>query len=477
VSKDRNVWILRAIVPIVVGVVIALIPAPSGLTRNAWYFFALFAAVIGAVITEPIPAAAVGLLGIVIAAAAGLVFTATSQSIGWALSGFSNTTVWLIFGAYMFALGYAKTGLGKRISLRLIKALGKRTLGLGYAIFVADLVLAPFTPSNTARTGGTIYPIIRNIPELYDSHPGDASARKLGSYIMYTALAATSVTSGMFLTAMAPNVLAVGLMGSLRKVTVQWLAWFWGFLPVGIILFLVTPFLVYKLYPPEIKVSPEAPNWASEELKKMGKVTGKEIALVLLVILALALWIGAAQYLDSSLVALLVVILMVILKIVNWDDILGYKQAYNVFIWFATLVTMADGLARVKFIDWVTSLVAPAVKGLPLYSAVVLMAAAFFLIHYFFASGTAHITALFPAFFAIAVTIPGVSPVTWGLLLAYTVGLTPMMTPYSSGPSPIYYGSGYIKPRDFWLYGTIFSLIFLGTYLIIGIPWLLSLNL
>jgi len=74
------------------------------------------------------------------------------------------------------------------------------------------------------------------------------------------------------------------------------------------------------------------------------------------------------------------------------------------------------------------------------------------------------------------VTIPGISPTMWGLILGYTVGLTPLMTPYSSGPSPIFYGSGFIKGRDFWLYGLIFSLIGLGIFLMIGVPWLLWLN-
>jgi L-tartrate/succinate antiporter len=71
----------------------------------------------------------------------------------------------------MFALGYEKTGLGRRIALLLVKAMGRKTLTLGYAVAIADTLLAPFTPSNTARSGGTIYPVIRNLPALYDSKP------------------------------------------------------------------------------------------------------------------------------------------------------------------------------------------------------------------------------------------------------------------------------------------------------------------
>jgi L-tartrate/succinate antiporter len=164
--------LLRVAIPLALGCIIALIPAPHDLNQNAWYFFALFAAVVAGLILEPIPAAAIGFLGVFLTASMDLVAATPEDSIRWALSGFSNSTVWLIFGAFMFAMGYEKTGLGKRLALALVKAMGKRTLGLGYAITFADLILAPFITSNTARSGGIVYPVVRNLPGLYDSFPG-----------------------------------------------------------------------------------------------------------------------------------------------------------------------------------------------------------------------------------------------------------------------------------------------------------------
>jgi L-tartrate/succinate antiporter len=476
IGTNKTRTISKWIIPVVIGILIALVPPPAGLASNAWYFFALFAAVIAGVITEPIPAAAVGLIGVAIGAISGLVVATPSGAVSWALGGFSNTTVWLIFAAYMFTVGYAKTGLGKRMALLLIKRLGKRTLGLGYAIALADLVLAPFTPSNTARSGGSIYPIISNMPGLYGSQPGETS-RKLGSYIMYTALATTCVTSSMFLTSLAPNVLAVGIINTTLKVPVQWMTWFLGFLPVGVVLFLLVPIILYKIYPPEIKSTPEAPKWASEQLNSLGKITRKETTLLALIILALALWIGGTQYLDATTTAVFVVALMVILGVVSWDDVIGHKQAWNVLVWFATLVTMADGLARVKFVDWITSLIAPALKGLNLVIAIILLVGVFYFIHYAFASITAHTTALLPVFLALAVKVPGLSPVAWALLFSYTFGIMGILTPYATGPSPIYYGSGYIKGKDFWVLGLILGILFFLVYVIVGVPWMLLLKL
>lgn len=165
------VW--KALVSIIVAIVILIVPSPEGLKLTAWYYFALFAAVIVGLILEPIPIAALGLIGVALAAALGLVEPKPGGAIRWGLAGFSNNTVWLIFGAFMFAMGYEKTGLGRRIALTLVKVLGGTTLGLGYAVALADLVLAPVTPSNTARTGGTIFPIVLNIPGLYASQPGE----------------------------------------------------------------------------------------------------------------------------------------------------------------------------------------------------------------------------------------------------------------------------------------------------------------
>jgi len=180
---------------VAVALIIALIPVPAGLAPHAWYFFAIFAGVIVGLVVEPFPGPAISLFGVTLATVlapwvlyspediARPGFNAVNAALTWALSGVGNSTVWLIFGAFMFALGYEKTGLGRRIALLLVRAMGRRTLTLGYAVTVADTLLAPFTPSTTARSAGTIFPVIRNLPPLYDSKPNDPSARKIGHRI------------------------------------------------------------------------------------------------------------------------------------------------------------------------------------------------------------------------------------------------------------------------------------------------------
>jgi len=157
--------------------------------------------------------------------------------------------------------------------------------------------------------------------------------------------------------------------------------------------------------------------------------------------------------------------------------VLTITPAWNVFIWSATLVTLAGGLAETKFVDWVAQSLAPTFSHRVAITAAVLLLGAFFLLHYLFASVTAHVSALFQVFLVIAVTIPGMSPLGWALLLAYSLGLMGILTPYGTGPSPIYYGCGYIKSKDFWILGLVMGALFFAIYILIALPWLAFLKI
>jgi L-tartrate/succinate antiporter len=475
----------RAGVPVLAGIVLAMIPAPQGLAPHAWHYFALFAAVILALITEPLPSAAVGFIGVTFAATFGLVFSPVqmadptfrfpAEALKWALAGFVNGTVWLIFAAFVFAMGYEKTGLGRRIALMLVKRLGGRTLGLGYAIALSDLALAPFTPSNTARSAGTIFPVIVCIPGLYGSGPGE-SARRIGSYLMWVAFAVTCVTSSMFITALAPNLLALELVRKATGIEITWAAWFIGFLPVGGPLLLLLPWLVYKLYPPEIRTSAEVPRWAGEELAKLGRITAREMIMAALVLIALGLWIAGGRVIDPTLVALVGISLMLIFAVVSWDDIVGNTAAWNVLVWFATLVVLADGLNKVGVVDWIGRAASSRLAGHSSIFAMTMLVGLFFVLHYMFASLVAHTTALLPVFVAAGAAMPGIPIRVFVMLLMFSLGIMGVLTPYATGPAPVYFASGYVARRDFWRLGLVFGLIFIGALLLVGVPYLSMTN-
>ena len=457
---------LKLFSPLIVLAILWFIPAPEGLTPNAWHFLAIFFAVVVGLIIEPVPAALVGFSAISLVAVLGLIGN-EKDSITWALSGFSNSVIWLIFAAFMFALGYKKTGLGRRVSLIMIKYMGKSSLGLGYAVAFSDLVLAPFMPSNTARSGGSVYPVAINIPQIFDSHP-DKDPRKLGAYISWVAIATTCVTSSMFLTALAPNLLAVDLIAKSSGHVITWAEWASVMLPLMIPLFLLTPWLTYVIYPPTQKKSPEAPAWATEELKTLGAITFKEYLMAGLATVALILWIFNKEFgVDSTTVAIAVVSIMVLADIITWDDLISNKAAFNVLIWFASLVAMASGLQKVGVLTWIGTNTQAMLSGMTPTALIVSLLVLFFILHYLFASVTAHVTALIPIFMAIAINL--LTPeqvVPFTIILAGSLGVMGIITPYATGPSPIWYGAGYISQGKWWALGAIFGAIYLAVIIL-----------
>lgn len=451
----------------------ALLPVPEGLPPNAWYFLCIFVGVVVGLIVEPVPAALVGLTGVSVVAVLGLVAPSATANRNWALSGFSNGVIWLIFAAFMFALGYQKTGLGKRISLLLIKYLGKNTMGLGYAVAFSDAILAPFMPSNTARSAGTIYPIVSNIPPMFNSLP-DNEPRKIGAYLTWVGIASTCVTSSMFLTALAPNLLAVDIIAQGTGITITWGAWAKVMLPAMLPLFLLTPWLAYVIYPPTQKSSPEAPTWATAELEKMGRITVKELMMLGYALAALIMWIFGKQIgINSTVAAVFILSLMVLTDIITWQDVITNKGAWNVLVWFATLVSMASGLKKAGVLKWIGDMVSVYLQGMPPSTVVIMLILLFFVLHYFFASTTAHTTALLPLFLAIATPlIPAAMLPKTALMLAASLGLMGIITPYATGPSPIWYGSGFISQARWWGLGAIFGIIYLAAMLILTMVYL-----
>jgi L-tartrate/succinate antiporter len=472
----------RVVTPIATAIALALIPAPAGLSQHAWNYFAVFAGIVAALVLEPLPSTAVGLIAITLTAllsrwtlfsTADLAkpgFNVASESVKWAFSGFASSTVWLVGGAFMLALGYQKTGLGRRIALLLVRALGNSSLSLGYAATFADTILAPFTPSNTARSAGTMFPVIINLPPLYDSSPNDPSARKIGGYILWVTFAASCITSSLFMTACAPNFLALDFIRKIAHVEISYKQWFFGAAPFAIPLLLALPVLAYLIYPPTVKKSPEIPAWAAKRLREMGPPTWGEIILAGLVLMAIVLWVFGADYVDAAVVAFIVVSLMLICRVVSWDDMARNHSAWTTITLLATLVAMADGLARTGFIKWFAEYIASHITGFPPTAVIVILVSTYFFSHYFFSSLTAHTTAMMPIMLGVGMGIPGLPADKLALALAMTTGLMGVISPYATGAALPYYNSGYITSAEFWRNGTIFGLIFLFALLTIGVP-------
>jgi DASS family divalent anion:Na+ symporter len=463
-GKNLSGRLIRGILVVLVGVIIWNLPVPAGVKPEAWHLLAIFVATIFGLILSPVPMGAVVIIGVMMTTLTGVL------KIGTALSGFANNTVWLVVAAFLIARGFITTGLGRRISYILIRAFGRKTLGLAYAISASDLILSPATPSNTARAGGIIYPIVRSLCSTFGSEPGE-TARKIGAYLMKVEFQTTVITSCLFMTAMAPNPLMVELSQKTANVTLTWGKWALIASVPGLLSLIIVPYLLYKIFPPEIKATPQAPEMAHRELEKMGPMKRTEKTMLVVFILILILWATAEwNKIDATVVAILGISIMLITGVIRWEDVLAEKGAWDALIWFGGLITMAGQLNALGFIKWFATSVAGAVTGWTWLAALIVLLLVYFYAHYGFASIMAHVTAMFPPFLAVAVAA-GAPPYLAAISLAFFSSLMSGTTHYGTGPAPIYFNSGYLDQKTWWLLGLVISFVNIGIFLTVGFAW------
>lgn len=457
----------KFILPVVVGIILWLITPirPEGLSADAWHMFAIFVATIIGCITQPLPIGAVAMIGFTLTVLTGTV------DIDPAVKGFGNSSIWLIAMAFFISRGFVKTGLGRRIALQFVKLFGKKTLGLGYSLVGVDLILAPATPSNTARAGGIMYPIINALSKSFGSKADDGTARKMGSFLIFTEFHGNLITAAMFLTAMAGNPLAQSLAQH-EHIHITWMNWFLAALVPGIVSLIVVPFIIYKIYPPEIKETPDAKSWADNELKDMGHMHRDEKFMIGIFLVALILWVlGSVIDMNATLTAFIALSLLLLTGVLSWSDVLKETGAWNTLIWFSILVMMASQLNELGFIPWLSKTIAGSLGGLSWPVVLVLLILFYFYSHYLFASSTAHVSAMYSALLGVAIAT-GAPPLFSALMIGFFGNLMASTTHYSSGPAPILYSSGYVSQQRWWLMNAGLAIVYFVIWLGLGSLWM-----
>jgi divalent anion:Na+ symporter, DASS family len=446
-------------------VVIWLIPTPIGVQPRAWHLLAIFVATIVGIILKPLPMGAIAMIGVAVTALSG------TLTINQALSGFGNSTIWLIVVAFFISRGFIKTGLGSRIAYLFMAALGKRTLGLSYGLIATDLVLAPAIPSNTARAGGIVFPLVRASAKAFGSEPDDGTARKIGAFLIQAAFQGNVITSAMFLTAMAANPLAAKLAGQMH-INVSWGQWAIAAIVPGIASLVLIPFILYKLYPPEIKVTHGASELAKQKLAEMGGMRSAEWTMLGVFFLLLLLWIFGDQLarIDSATTALAGLGVLLVTNVLTWKDILKEEGAWDTLVWFAALVMMASFLNELGLIPWLSKSAQGLVGGVSWSIAFPVLCLIYFYSHYLFASQTAHVSSMYGAFLAVSVAV-GTPPLLAALVLGFASNLFSSLTHYGTGPAPVLFGSGYVELGMWWKLGALVSVINILIWLVVGGLW------
>lgn len=473
-------------VPAAVAVGLALliwfvIPVPTGVTPQAWHLLAMFVGVIAAIIGKAMPIGALSMVAVMLVALTGVTNDKPDAAIKDALSSFASPLIWLIGVSIMISRGILKTGLGARIGYYFISLFGKKTLGIGYSLAISELILAPVTPSNTARGGGIIHPVMKAIASSYDSDPEKGTQGRIGRYLALVNYHSNPITSAMFITATAPNPLVVDIIAKAtgNDIHLSWGTWAVAMLLPGLVAMLLMPLVLYFVSPPEIKATPNAAQFAKERLAELGKMNGGEKIMLAIFALLLILWAGIpalvfgdAFAVDATTTAFIGLSLLLLSGVLSWDDVLKEKSAWDTITWFAALVMMATFLNKLGLIAWFSDALKTGIEhtGMGWMGASMLLLLVYMYAHYMFASTTAHITAMLAAFYAAGLAL-GAPPMAFGLIMAAASSLMMTLTHYATGTAPVIFGSGYATLGEWWKAGFVMSVANLLVFLIIGGIW------
>ena len=471
-AAAKEIQLIPLLITVVIGVTLWFIPAPEGVTPEAWHLLAIFLATIIGIILKAASMGTLCMLAIALVAMSGVLAPGNpAKSISLALSGFGDKIIWLIGISFFIARGFIKTGLGSRIAYLFITLFGKSSLGLAYSLGAADLLLAPAIPSNTARGGGIIYPIMKSMSMSLGSMPDQPEThRKVGAYLTLNSYYMNLIASAIFLTGTASNPMCQKFAADLG-IKITWMSWFWAAIVPGLASAILIPLLLYRIFPPELKKTTEAPAMARLKLKEMGPVTRNEWLMVLAFVILLVLWISGDFFqIDATTTAFIGLTILLLTQVLTWEDVKGEKGAWDTIVWFATLVMMAGALNELGFIPWFGQLIQTKLLGLSWTIAFPIIVLTYFLSHYLFASATAHVAAMYAALLAVGMAMK-VPPMLLALMLGYTGSLYGTLTHYAHGPAPVFFGSGYVDVKKWWIMGLIVGISLMLIWMGLGGLW------
>ena len=473
-APEKSPFLAISIMPLAIILAVACIAwnitPPAGLEITAYHTAVLFITLIACIVANIMPTGAIAVIGL---AAYTLLRpggeTSSKAVIGNALQDFDHALIWLIVIAFMIARAFTKTGLGRRIALLLLSKFGQSTLRIAYCLGVADFLIAPATPSNTARSA-IVSPIADSLAKTVNDKD-----KKLGQYLISSASAMNDASAIGFQTGFAGNLALVGIAASVAGVTLTFADWAMYLLVPALVLLMVIPFILYKFIGPETQETPEAPKFAQGELKKMGSVTNNEWKLIGVFVGLITLWVGGKAFgLHSTASAFIGLSSLLLMGVLTWDDIKSEKGAWDTLVWFAVLMGMANQLKKLGFTDWVGSEVSQLLlSGMDGASPVVFLLAmmSFYLFTaYFFASGTAKVVALAPVILGALISL-GVSPLLSVLAVAGITNIGCNLSTYSHARNPLLMGYGYHTDKEWMRNGLVIAICGAVLFMGAGLIW------
>eukprot|EP00873_Tetraselmis_striata_P037103 jgi/Tetstr1/457367/TSEL_043970.t1 len=456
-APSDGLQLVPAAISIAVGLAVRfLVPIPEGLTVQAWNLLSIFLSTVVGLVLKPMPVGAWAFTA--------ATFTILTKNLDFqtTFSALTNEVIWLIVVACIFARAFVKTGFGDRLALFFVRLFGKTTLSLAYGLQAAEMAICPAMPSTTARAGGVFVPIINSLDQ------------RTQAYLTSQQLQGGNNTSSILLTAAAQNFLCIKLAEQAGVVfTNPFSQWLIAASVPCLVAIVLTPYLIYLIDPPGVKDTPEAPVKAAEQLAAMGGLKDSEKKMLGGLGVTVVLWILGAQLgVSAVLAAMIGLVILLATGVVTWDDALEEKGAWDTLVWFTILISLSAQLNALGVVSWLAGSVSAALTAMQLgwMQAFGILHVGYYILHYFFASQTAHVGALYTAFLGMMMAA-GAPPVLAALTLGFNTNLFGGMTHFASGQSAVYFGTGHVELAQLWKQGAYCAVLNFAVWGVVGMIW------
>lgn len=347
-EKSNKSIIFGIIISLAVGLGIAFLPTPDGLSVQAHRFLALLTTVILLWVTEALPIGVTGLL------AGGSLILFKIQTPAKAWEPFASPAVMFVLMIMMFGVILNEAGIAKRILHLIIRAAGTNVKKLSFILAISATILSTIFHDATI----TIILLFSFLPVFAAMGITPQKSNNLSKFfILLIPLAASAGGFGTLLGGGRNPV----MVETLKKVT----GYEMGFIefamrnfPLAILTAVTTWIVVYLIYPPKVKELP-----ASLTAEKLPPMSGKEKGIIVFFSLAFILWsLTDLTKVHYSVVAAGVLALIFGFKLVSFNEVIK-KFPWESWVVFGAGVSLGMAMLETGAGKWLAGQVLPMLEG------------------------------------------------------------------------------------------------------------------
>ncbi len=439
---------------------------PEGLSSNGQIMIGILLMAAIFWITEPIPLPVTGLLIMILQPILGIM---RADDV---FSSFGNQAVFFLIGAFIIAAAVEKHGLHRRIALKFLSRFDQNPRLFTLGIMLSCAFLSFVMPEH--GVAALFLPIVISVLVAMKVVPRKSN---FGKVSLLSIAYGCSIGSLGTLIGGARNPLAIGFLSSLEDpIIVSFGEWMIYSMPIVIISLPLVWLVLNFSFPIKVKNIKNARKEIQKQVKEAGRISNKEITVLIIMILTIVLWIAFSHhtYFGLAVIAIFGSFLMFITGLINWKDV-EKRIPWGIILMYGGAITLGIGIAETAAGEWIASQIFNT-AGINMY-LVVLFMIVFTVLLTNIMSNVGAVAILLPIGASIATKMGFANPLLTTLLIALSGGLAFMFVIATPG-NAITYSAGYYSTKDLLKGGILANIICIMVVFVVAIVyWMGVLNI